>query len=121
MRHRKSKFDPYITEIVQYVVTGMSVREIAELIEYHFDDAVNVNALYRYMRAKGIKSMVTQGGTNLEYDVPKCDGCTECQTILNTHENKLNLCMLSKRIVSKSCFTSPMWCEKRKKAERQVG
>ena len=115
---RKSKFEPYTTEIAKYVVTGMSVRENAELIGYHFDDVVNVNALYRFMRVKGIQSMVTRGGTNLDYKAPECAKCKECTSILNTHAKSVNFCTLSKRIVSKSCFTSPMWCVKREKTER---
>lgn len=55
-RKRISKFEPYTDEIAKYVITGMCVREIAELIECHFDDVVDVNALYGFMRKKGMPS-----------------------------------------------------------------
>lgn len=113
-RHKKSKFDPYIAEIAKYVVTGMSVREIAELIEYHFDDVVSESALYTFMRSRGIQSRVTMGGTNLNYDAPRCAGCEDCLTVINTNESEVQLCFPSKRIVNRSCKTSPMWCYKRK-------
>ena len=51
---RKSKFEPYIEEIGKYVVTGMNLEEIAQLIDYHFDDAVEIDALRRFMKKKGL-------------------------------------------------------------------
>lgn len=112
-RHKKSKFDPYISEIAQYVIAGMSVREIAELIEYHFDDVVSESALYTFLRSRGIQSRVTMGGTNLEHEAPCCDDCGDCLMVINTNETETRLCLPSRRIVSKSCHTSPMWCRKR--------
>ncbi len=51
---RKSKFEPYTEEIGKYVVTGLSVEEIAQLIGYHFEDAVDVDSLRRFMKKKGL-------------------------------------------------------------------
>jgi hypothetical protein len=113
-----SKFDPYIEEIGKYVVRGCSVREIAELIEYHFNDAVAESALYTFMRSRGLQSTVTQGGTNLEYEAPCCQGCENCLRVLNTNETEVNVCLITKRIVNKSCKTSPDWCVKREKVRQ---
>ena len=117
-RHKKSKFDPYIDEISKCVEAGMSVRKIAETIECHFEDIVSEDALYAFMRARGLQSRVTQGGTNINYDIPHCEGCSNCLTVINTNESEVFLCLPSRRIISRSCKTSPIWCEKRKKAER---
>lgn len=51
---RKSKFEPYTTEIAKYVVLGTSVNEIAELIGCYFEDAVDVDSLRRFMKKKGL-------------------------------------------------------------------
>lgn len=112
-RHRKSKFDPYITEITKYVLAGMSVQEIADLISYHFDEFVDKEAVYAFMRSRGIQSRVTMGGTNLEFSAPKCDECSDCLTVLNTNKTEVRVCLPAKRMVSKSCYTSPMWCQRR--------
>ena len=112
-RFRRSKFDPYITEIAKYAAMGMSVQEIADLISYHFDEFVDKEAVYAFMRSRGIQSRVTMGGTNLEFSAPKCDECSDCLTVLNTNKTEVRVCLPAKRMVSKSCYTSPMWCEKR--------
>lgn len=117
-RLRKSKFDPYIKEIAALLDTGLSVARVAEEIEYHFDDIVDSNALYTFIRSRDLRSKVTMGGTNLNYDAPCCEGCDDCLTVTNTNESEVLLCLPSKRIVNKSCKTSPIWCNKRKKAER---
>jgi len=112
-RHKKSKFDPYINEITKYVMAGMTVREIAELVQYHFDDVVDESAVYSFMRSRGLKSKVTQGGTNPNYDIPNCDECKDCIRVINTRETETRVCMSQKRIIPKACMTSPMFCPKR--------
>jgi hypothetical protein len=117
-RHKKSKFDPYIEEITKYVVTGATVKEIAELIEYLFDDIVDINALYCFMRSRGLQSRVSMGGTNKDFTAPYCRGCDDCIEITNTHHVKSLLCLAAKTMIPKTCTTSPIWCHKR---ERQAG
>lgn len=112
-RHKKSKFDPYIKEIAIYLSMGMSTRQIAELIEYHFDDIVSESALYVFIKSRGLKSKVTQGGNNPNYDIPNCDECKDCIRVINTRETEARLCMSQKRIIPKACRTSPMFCPKR--------
>ena len=113
-RHHKSKFDPYIIEIARYAAMGLTTQEIAELIEYHFDDIVSKDALYAFMRSRGIQSMVTMGGTNLEYEAPKCEKCKSCYTVLSfDSKSKIRICKKANRVIGWSVKTSPMWCEKR--------
>ena len=57
-RQKKSKFDPYINEITKYVMAGMTVREIAELVQYHFDDVVDESDIF----AQEEYNEVTMGG-----------------------------------------------------------
>lgn len=109
----KSKFDPYIVEIAKYLSMGMSTNEIADLISYHFDDIVSIDALYTFIRARGLKSKVTQSGRNANYDIPKCDDCKDCIKVINTNEREVRLCLSERKIVSRSCLTSPMFCPKR--------
>jgi len=112
-RFRKSKFDPYIAEITKYVIAGMTVREIAELLQPYFDEVVDESAVYAFMRSRGIQSRVTMGGTNLEYDAPRCSKCEQCWTVHNTTDREVLLCLPAKRLINRSCKTSPMWCIKR--------
>jgi hypothetical protein len=117
-RHRKSKFEPYISLIRNCLESGYTISQIANEIEPSMDDIVNENALYCFIKSRGLKSKVTQGGTNKNCSAPKCDGCQECREIINTNDNKCLLCMESMRMINRSCHTSPMWCKKR---ERQAG
>ena len=113
-RFYKSKFDPYIIEIARYAAMGLTTQEIAELIEYHFDDIVSKDALYAFMRSRGIQSMVTMGGTNLEYEAPKCEKCKSCHMVLSfDSKSKIRICKKANRVIGWSVKTSPMWCEKR--------
>lgn len=117
---KPSKFDPYIIEIAKYAAMGMSTREIAELIEYHFDDVVEESALYAFMRSRGVQSRVTMGGTNLEYNAPKCDECKDCMLVINTADKESRLCLLSRRLVATNCSTSPIWCKKRNNRQDMI-
>jgi hypothetical protein len=112
-RRKPSKFDPYVVEIATYLSMGRTIQEVAELIEYHFDDAVSKDSLYMFIRSRGLKSKVTQGGTNLQYQAPCCQGCENCLKVINTNEVEVNVCLVAKRIVNRSCKTSPPWCMKR--------
>lgn len=112
-RFRRSKFDPYIIEITKYASMGMTVQEIADLISYHFDEPVSKDALYPFMRSRKIQSRVTMGGTNLEFEAPNCDECKNCIEVINTKGSNIRICLTAKKVVSRSCKTSPMWCYKR--------
>ena len=112
-RKKRSKFDPYITEIAKYLSMGMSTNEIADLISYHFNDIVSTDALYVFIRSRGLKSKVTQSGRNLNYDIPRCDDCKDCIKVLNTRETEVRLCLPERKMISGSCVTSPMFCPKR--------
>lgn len=112
-RTKRSKFDPYIKEIAALLDSGLSIRKVAEVIEPKMDDAVDDNALYRFIKARGLRSYVTQGGTNKEFDIPYCQGCNNCRSVQNTEDTKVRLCTKSWRMISKTCQTSPIWCELR--------
>jgi hypothetical protein len=113
MRRKKSKFDPYLNEITEYAAAGMTVQGIAERIQKYFEDYVEESAVYAFMRSRGIQSRVTQGGTNLNYKAPRCTDCDNCITVINTTGKDVLLCLAAKRIVNRTCTTSPMWCQKR--------
>jgi hypothetical protein len=119
-RHKRSKFDPCINEISELLSTGMSTEKIAESIEHNFDDVVSKDALYVFIRSRGLKNRVTQGGTNLNYKAPRCQKCECCYTIKALDgEGDIRVCDKSKRVIGWA-VTSPIWCEKREE-ERQVG
>jgi len=109
---RKSKFEPYRETISTLFDSGLKIREVADALDSYMDDVVDINALYCYARSRGLLSNCKPCA------VPKCAGCDGCIQIINTHDKPVLLCMSAKRIVSRSCRTSPEWCEKRKKAER---
>ena len=119
-RNKKSKFDPYIKEIAALLDSGLSVRKVAEVIEPKMDDVVDDNALYVFIKSRGLRSYVTQGGTNKDFAVPHCRSCNECLSILNTKESDVMVCLKSKRMVSKTCQTSPIWCELRESKKGNV-
>lgn len=112
-KRRKSKFDPYLEEITEYIEAGMSIREIAEKLSPYFEDAVADGALYSFIESRGLHSKVTMGGRNKMYDIPLCSKCDECWEIQNTAYSTVQLCVPCKRLVNRSCKTSPMWCPKR--------
>ncbi|MDF2615416.1 MAG: hypothetical protein K0Q47_71 [Sedimentibacter sp.] len=113
-RPRRSKFDPYIEEISDLLKTGLSINKVADLISIYFDDPVDMSALYAFAYSRGLDRRVTQGGTNKNYSIPNCNKCKECIKVLNTHDSEMLLCFKAKRLISKTCKTSPMWCDKRK-------
>lgn len=115
-RNKRSKFDPYITEIKALLDTGMPVSGVATEIEPKMDDVVNTDALYMFIKSRGLRSHVTQGGTNKDFNVPHCQKCNNCRNVQNTEDTEVRLCTKSWRMVSKTCQTSPMWCELRKAA-----
>jgi hypothetical protein len=120
-RHKASKFDPYINEISECLSAGMSTEKIAETIEHYFADIVSEDALYAFIRSRGLKSRVTQGGTNLNYKAPMCKDCKCCYTIKSLNgKNDMRICSKSERVIGWTAQTSPIWCEKRRE-ERQVG
>ncbi len=119
-RKKRSKFDPYIEEIKSLLDTGMSVHNVAEIIETKMDDIVDDNALYTFIKARGLRSLVTQGGTNKDFTVPDCRSCEHCMMIQNTGDSDVMVCLKSKRMISKSCQTSPMWCELRQEEREKV-
>jgi hypothetical protein len=118
-RHKSSKFDPYMNEISEYLSAGMSTGKIAETIEHYFDDVVSKDALYVFIRSRGLKNRVTQGGTNLNYKAPKCQECKCCYTIKALDgESNIRICDRSERVIGWAAQTSPVWCEKRGEERR---
>ena len=114
-RFKKSKFDPYIEEIKALVDSGCSARQIADAIENKMDDVVDENALYVFITSRELRTRRTRE-ENVSL-IPRCEGCENCMTVLNTKDNDVWLCVEAKRIANKSCKTSPLWCPKR---ERKV-
>lgn len=112
-RNKRSKFDPYIKEIAALLDSGLSVGKVAEIIETKMDDVVNSNALYAFIKSRGLRSNVTQGGTNKNFSAPYCHSCKDCMKIQNTRGNESRVCLKSKRMISKTFRTSPIWCELR--------
>ena len=119
-RSKRSKFDPYIKEIAALLDSGLSVGKVAEIIETKMDDVVNSNALYAFIKSRGLRSNVTQGGTNKDFSVPYCSSCKNCMTVKNTRENESRVCLKSKRMISKTFRTSPIWCELRQEERERI-
>jgi len=115
-RHKISKFDKHINEISEYLDAGMSVRKIAEQLDQYFDDAVNEDALYSFIASRGLKTKYS-GGLGKYYEPPRCESCEDCHEVINTNNSTVRMCHYS-RLINNSCKTSPVWCPKRKKAER---
>jgi hypothetical protein len=113
-RKRQSKFDPYITEISDLLDTGLSVSKVADIITKYFKEPVDSNALYVFVKSRNLDIKVTQGGRNKRHQIPNCKKCKDCMFILNTCDKEVLVCTKEKRLISKSCKTSPMWCSKRK-------
>ena len=109
-RHKKSKFDPYINEITEMVGMGLSTNKIACAIEKYFEDIVSNDALYVFIKHRGIESKVKKG-----LNAPKCEGCQGCYTV-TSHDGKSNvrICKKSNRAIWGSVKTSPPWCEERR-------
>ena len=48
----------------------------------------------------------------------KCSECEDSMEILDVKGDRCRMCDISKRVINKSCKSSPIWCPKR---ERQAG
>jgi len=116
-RHfKKSKFDPYINEISEYLAAGTPVSKIVEKLDNYFDDAVNADALYAFINSRGLKTKYS-GGLGRYYEPPVCDKCENCHEVIGLNNKLVRMCY-STRLISWSVKTSPDWCHLR---ERQAG
>lgn len=113
---RKSKFDPYINEISEYLASGMSVRKIAKHLDEYFDDVVSEDALYTFISKRGLKTKYS-GGFGKHYVPPKCDQCEGCNEVIGINDKPVRMCY-NTRLIGNGVKSSPEWCHKR---ERQVG
>lgn len=114
-RKKTSKFDPYINEISDYLDMGMTYQQVADAIEYRFEDVVNKDALVTFIYARGLKSRITMGGTNKNYTAPHCQGCDGCLEVVGLDGVKrVRVCTTTMRVIGWTTNTSPIWCEKRK-------
>jgi len=113
-RKRKSQFDPYIETITDIVKSGATLSRIADELEPYFDDAISPDSLYTFIKRRGLKSK--NGGHNI--NVQKCCNCSDCLTVADDCGRHIRICLRSKRVISRSSQTSPLWCHLR---ERQAG
>lgn len=112
-KQRKSKYDPYIKQIIEYRESGMSSPQIAEALSDFIDaDACGINC---FCKSRNIASMVTQGARGERNKlVPNCNNCSKCYDVLSFNgKDKNRICRKSERMISKTCVTSPMWCLRR--------
>lgn len=113
-KQRKSKYDPYIKQIIEYRESGMNANQIAEELSDTIDaDAGGIN---HFCKARGIQSLVTQGARGERNDklVPNCNDCSKCYDVLSFNgKDKSRICRKSERMIGKTCATSPMWCSRR--------
>lgn len=115
-RHRESRLDPYMDKIREMLDAGSTYGEIADEMSKYFDDWVlSSNTICTYAISRGLRSKVTQGARDGRIYIPHCDNCSSCKLVLNTAGSRsVRVCMVAMRAVSRSCLTSPMWCEERK-------
>lgn len=112
-RHKKSKFDPYINEISEYLAAGMSVRAVAEQLDEYFNDAVDENALYTFISSRGLKTKYS-GGLGKHYEPPRCDKCEGCFEVIGLNDKPVRICYGS-RLIGNGVKTSPAWCHLRER------
>lgn len=108
---KASKFDPYINEISEYIAAGMPVRAICECLDEYFDDIVNEDALYNFIRSRGLKTKYS-GGLGKHYEPPRCDKCEGCHEVIGLNGKMVRVCYYT-QLISWSVKTSPQWCYKR--------
>ncbi|MBH1941665.1 hypothetical protein I5677_12250 [Mobilitalea sibirica] len=109
---RKSKFDPYINDIIYYLNLGYPVIRVAEQLDQYFDDIVDMSALYTFIRSRALKNTSVR-----KYRVPHCDNCEDCHEVINTNDEGIRMCYYC-RLIPNSVITAPLWCPKRTKVER---
>lgn len=111
---RKSKFDVYSEEIEKRLECGFTYEQIAEAMQEHFEEDISEASIAYFIRARGLKSKVTQGCRNGRIDIPKCDECDSCKLVANTAgTGTIRVRTEMWKAVSRSCLSSPMWCGKR--------
>jgi len=107
---RKSKYDKYKDEIIEYGSAGLNVIEILDkLDQFYIDDDITQAGLYNYIKTRNIKHLSRK---SLVHTETICDGCEWCEELEMCNGNINRFCMLSKKQIFRTTTTSPMWCKK---------
>ena len=125
-KRRRSRFDPYRSEIEHLLAAGCTTGQITDAMQIHFGETyITDSSVYYYIRTNGLKNTVTKGARDGRVYIPQCRDCEKRCLVINTTGQRLWGCRVSDseiRAVSKSVRTSPMWCEKRlKEGENELG
>lgn len=107
---RKSKYDKYKNEIIEYASSGLNVIEILDKLDRLYpEDETTQDGLYNYIKTRNIKHL-TRKRIGEEENI--CDGCQWCEKLQMCNGNINRFCMLSKKQIYHTTTTSPMWCNK---------
>lgn len=115
-KRRRSRFDPYRSEIEHLLAAGCTTGQITDAMQVHFETYITESSVYYYIRSNGLKTTVTKGARDGQVYIPRCYECEKRCLVINTTGQRLWGCRVSDseiRAVSKSVRTSPMWCSKR--------
>ena len=115
-RPRKSQYDPYLEDIKEMLESGLSYSQISEEMYDRFDIDVEPVTIGYFIKSRGLRSIVTRGKNDGRVFIPKCKEC-ECLTEVQTTKKTgyWLMCKKMKRIISRTCQTSPMDCPLREK------
>lgn len=125
-KRRRSRFDPYRSEIEHLLAAGCTTGQITDAMQVHFGETyITESSVYYYIRTNGLKTTVTMGARDGRAYIPQCRDCDKRCCVINTTGRRVWGCRVSEteiRAVSRSVRTSPMWCEKRsKEGENELG
>ena len=125
-KRRRSRFDPYRSEIEHLLAAGCTTGQITDAMQVHFGETyITESSVYYYIRTNGLKTTVTKGARDGRVYIPQCRDCPKRCCVINTTGQRVWGCRVSDseiRAVSRSVHTSPMWCEKRlKEGENELG
>lgn len=125
-KRRRSRFDPYRSEIEHLLAAGCTTGQITDAMQVHFGETyITESSVYYYIRTNGLKTTVTKGARDGRVYIPRCRDCEKRCCVINTTGRRVWGCRVSDseiRAVSRSVRTSPMWCEKRsREGENELG
>ena len=111
-----SKYAPHHDLIVEYMESGMTQSQIADILMSSglLDDATN-GGLRAYCASHGIPTKVTMGmRCSSDEDLPRCLTCEYVRFFLSADgKGYRRVCMKLEKMISGSVATSPQDCPKR--------
>ena len=112
-RTRRSRYDQYAQAIKHLIDAGATYEQVAYELEDMGMNNPCIQSIGEYCRKHGIRSRITCGARNGRIFIPRCEDCESMTLIKNTVDQDVRVCMRMKRIVQRSCTTSPMMCPRR--------